>query len=110
MAVDFDIIGKRIKQKRKQIGITQEQLAEKIDVTVGYVSQCERGISKINLEKLSEVADVFKCDISYFVSGSTVGCENYLIEEYVEKFSKLTPLQKRNVIGFIDVMLGKDIK
>lgn len=106
MAVDFNLIGTRIKNKRRQAGLTQEQLAEKLDVTVGYVSQCERGISKINLEKLSEVADVLGCDISCFVSGSVITGEEYLTEEFVKKYKQLSPRAKKQIIGFIDVILN----
>lgn len=106
MAVDFKLIGERIKKKRKQTGLTQEQLAEKIDVTVGYVSQCERGISKINLEKLSEISDALKCDLSYFVSGSTINGENYLVDELIQKYSLLTPKQKKQILKFINIILN----
>lgn len=106
MSVDFRLIGERIKIKRLEKKLTQEQLAEKLDVTVGYISQCERGISKINLEKLSEVAYLLSCDIGYFVTGSSVECGEYLKEAYVEKYEKLTPTQKKQIIGFIDVMLN----
>lgn len=106
MAIDFKLIGERIKNRRKEIGLTQEQLAEKLDVTVGYISQCERGISKINLEKLSEISDILSCDIGYFVVGSSIGCERYLIEEYTNKYEQLTPKQKKQIVGFIDIMLN----
>ena len=46
MSVDYRSIGGRIKQRRRATGMTQEQLAERLFVTVGYVSQLERGISK----------------------------------------------------------------
>lgn len=105
MAIDFKLIGERIKEKRKLSDMTQEQLAEKLNVTVGYVSQCERGISKINLEKLSEVADILQCDIAYFVSGSTLCSENYLTQEYKQKYAKLSAKQKRQIIKFIDIIL-----
>lgn len=39
MAVDYKLIGQRIKEHRKQKKMTQEVLAEKSDVTVGYISQ-----------------------------------------------------------------------
>lgn len=106
MAVDFKLIGERIKKKRKQMCLTQEQLAEKLDVTVGYVSQCERGISKINLEKLSEISEILNCDLSYFVTGSTIDGGNYLNEELIEKYNLLTPKQKNEILGFIDVILN----
>ena len=106
MSVDFRLIGERIKIKRREKNLTQEQLAEKIDVTVGYISQCERGISKINLEKLSEIACILNCDIGYLVSGSSIESEEYLKQVYIEKYEKLTPTQKQQIIGFIDILSG----
>ena len=38
MTIDYKIIGKRIKERRKRNDLTQEQLAERADVTVGYIS------------------------------------------------------------------------
>ena len=38
-------IGKRIKQRREQIGLTQEQFAEKLGVAPNYISTIERGAS-----------------------------------------------------------------
>ncbi len=104
MSVDYIMIGKRIKNARKAAKLTQEQLAEKINVTVGYVSQCERGISHMNLEKLSEVADVLECDLSLFVSGTSTKNNDYLHEELVRKFQKLNVKEKRYIIEFIDIM------
>ena len=43
MSIDYKIIGKRIKERRKICQITQETLAEKLGVSVGYISQIERG-------------------------------------------------------------------
>jgi len=104
MAVDYIMIGKRIKEKRKQAGLTQEQLSEKIGVTVGYVSQCERGISKINLEKLSEIADILGADLSYFVTGSTPDGDLYLKDEFCSKYEKLSSLQKKQILGIMDIL------
>lgn len=105
MSVDYAAIGKRIKEIRKLKRVTQEQLSEKINVTVGYVSQCERGISHMNLEKLSEVADVLECDLSFLVSGTSTKSPEYLNTELLEKFQKLNTREKKLLIGFIDVML-----
>ena len=47
MSIDYKLIGSRIKSERIRQKITQEKLAESLDVSVGYVSQLERGITKI---------------------------------------------------------------
>ncbi len=81
MAVDYKLIGERIKSKRKERKITQEKLAELLDVSVGYVSQLERGITKINLERLSEIADLLDTDIAVFLSGTSYYSPNYLLND-----------------------------
>ena len=43
MNVDYFAIGQRIKQVRRDRGMTQERLAEALSVSVGYISQIERG-------------------------------------------------------------------
>ena len=54
-------MGDRIKETRKNRGLTQENLAEQLDVSVEYVSQIERGIKMPSMQifvKLVEVLDV----------------------------------------------------
>lgn len=105
MTVDYRLIGSRIKFKRKQAKMTQEKLAEELDVTVGYVSQLERGITKISLSTLAMISTTLKCDMAFFVTGAATEEPAYLQSELMQKYSKLTLKQKRYVIGFIDVML-----
>ena len=51
MNVDYKLIGERIQKTRKSKGMTQDVLAEKLGVSIGYVSQVERGITKISLHR-----------------------------------------------------------
>ncbi len=69
MVIDYKIIGKRIKNARKEINMTQEVLAEKADVSVGYISQIERGICKVNLDTLAIIANILNCDVSFLIDG-----------------------------------------
>ncbi|RRJ67455.1 XRE family transcriptional regulator [Paenibacillus oralis] len=49
------IIGKRIKQLRKEQGLTQEQLAEKAGVNASYIGTVERGVRNISIETLEKI-------------------------------------------------------
>lgn len=80
--VDYALIGARIKAKRKEKGITQEVLAEKLSVSVGYISQLERGTTKINLEALAKIAAVTDCEIADFVSGASSQSSLYAQAEF----------------------------
>jgi len=55
MALDYNIIGERLKEARVNKKYTQENLAEKLDVSVAFLSKIERGKSHINLKRLSQL-------------------------------------------------------
>lgn len=105
MSVDYKLIGGRIKTKRKAAGKTQEQLAEKLSVSVGYVSQLERGVTKISLDTLSEICAILNCDMSFFITGTATGENAYLQDELIDKYSTLTQTQKKTILDFIDVLI-----
>lgn len=63
-------IGKRIKQARERLGLTQDELAEKTGLTTNYISTLERGASFPRCEKLiillnglETSADAIFCDV-----------------------------------------------
>ena len=105
MSVDYASIGKRIQTKRKSQQKTQESLAEAISVTVGYISQIERGITKVNLETMSNIAEILECDITEFLSGSTKNTESYLSDDMNLIFKKLNATNKKNLLEISEVLL-----
>jgi len=54
--MDYKEIGKMIQNIRKSRNLTQEDLAEKIDSSAGYVSNIETGHKKVGINKLLEIA------------------------------------------------------
>ena len=52
--------GNRLKQLRKYRGLTQEQLAERLDLSVEMVSFMERGIHAPSFETLGRLSEVLK--------------------------------------------------
>lgn len=104
MRIDYKLIGGRIKAERKSKGYTQERLAEKLDVSVGYISQVERGITKISLDLLGAIAAILHCDLSLLVTGASVQNQDYLAMEIQEIYEQLTPQSKSLVIGFLHLL------
>lgn len=62
-------IGKRISTLRRQHGITQELLAEKLNITIKHISSVERGISSLSLDKMIEASKLLDCTLDYLVLG-----------------------------------------
>ncbi len=105
MAIDYELIGSRIKVARKRKDMTQEMLAERLDVSVGYVSQVERGITKISLDLLASISDILECDIAEFVCASSTTSENYLSREITQNYDKLSNKERKLVDGIIKLIL-----
>lgn len=64
-------IGKRILELRKKQNITQEQLAEKLNVTRQTISNWELGETSPNSEQLIELADIFEVSIDELLGHKT---------------------------------------
>lgn len=58
-------VGKRIKQRRVELGLTQEQFADKLGVTVNYISTIERGASFPRYEKLVMILNALQTSADY---------------------------------------------
>jgi DNA-binding XRE family transcriptional regulator len=56
--------GRRVQGFREQNGLTQEQLAEKIDRTVDTVGNIERGATSTQIETAASIARVFRVEIA----------------------------------------------
>ncbi|MBQ8399028.1 MAG: helix-turn-helix transcriptional regulator [Clostridia bacterium] len=105
MNVDYKLIGKRIKEERKKKGFTQENLAEKLDVTVGYISQVERGITKISLDLLASISSVLGVDPALLITETAVHQDRYMEGEFFQNYSLLSAKEKQLVAGFIELIL-----
>ncbi len=106
MAIDFKLIGNRIKEKRKKLGKTQNDLAADLYVSSGYISQIERGIAKVNLETLSEIADILECDIADFVSMSNIHSNDSLKENLSLLYSKLNIEERQLLLELLSTYLN----
>lgn len=54
-------VGQKIKRLRVKKGLTQEELAERTDLSKGYISQIERDLSSPSLETLFDLLEVLGC-------------------------------------------------
>lgn len=107
MNIDYHLIGSRIKEKRKLQGYTQERLAERLDVTVGYISQIERGITKISLDLLAAISVILHCNVAELISEAATESEHYLTKELAEKLDRLSAKDKKLVRDFVELLLNR---
>ena len=63
-------MGNRIADARKRKKLTQEVLAEKLDLSVKHISAVERGKSSLSLPKLVELCEILDVSLDYLVTGT----------------------------------------
>ncbi|MDC9823524.1 cupin domain-containing protein [Devosia sp. ZB163] len=61
-------LGSRLKDRRKALGKTQQQVADEANLTIGFISQIERGISTPSLASLYNLAKALETSVDQFVS------------------------------------------
>ncbi len=82
--LDYKSIGRRIAFYRKKAGISQGVLAEKLDISDGYVSQIECGSAKVSLARLDEISDILNVDIAYLLSDKVIDSSSVVNTEVYE--------------------------
>ncbi len=66
--LNFVVIGKQIKNRRRAMGVTQEQLANYLDVNPSHISNIETGRARPSLVALINIAIYLKCSVDTFIS------------------------------------------
>lgn len=62
-------IGARISALRRKNSLTQMQLAEDLDISTKHLSEVERGLARLSMEKLLVLCNIFSVDLDYLVRG-----------------------------------------
>ncbi|HEY8573458.1 helix-turn-helix transcriptional regulator [Phenylobacterium sp.] len=62
-------VGLRIRMRRKELGVSQEKLAESIGLTFQQVQKYERASNRVSASKLWEMARALNTSVAYFYEG-----------------------------------------
>lgn len=107
MALDFNIIGQRLKEARNKKNITQQELAEIIDVSVPFLSKVERGKNHINLKRLSEICSILGVSEGYILNGASNCSKIYLDSEFSDILKKCSP-EKQKLIYKVAKLIAEE--
>ena len=87
-------MGARISVRRKELNLTQEALAEKMDVSVQMISNLELGKKAIRPENLIKVCDALGVSADYILRGS---CSEGETHDFMKVFGTL-PYEKQMLL------------
>ena len=106
MATDYSVIGERIKRARKAKNMTQEKLAEKIDVSIAFLSRIERGSSQINLKRLGQICEILDITEGEILNGTTSKSPKYLDTDFSQLLKTCSSEKQRLIYDVAKVIAG----
>lgn len=105
--IDYAAVGKRIAAIRKKQHMTQEQLAERTELSIVYISHIENSRSIPSLETLVKLCGVLDVTPDELLLGTRQDMENYLLSDIQQKLLQCSPRERRLVDRFIDLLLSE---
>lgn len=98
-------IGKRIREKRLEKSWSQEELAERMNLSITYIGMIERGEKFPRLETFIKMANILEASADELLVDVIQQGYKLRMSRYAEKVSKLDEKEKQKLYGIIDVFL-----
>lgn len=89
--VSTKTIGEKVKFRRQDIGMSQEGLAEILELSYQQVQRYENGRNKISVERIQEIADALSVPVMYFF-------EKDYSQPLPEPISNYTPSEEEKIL------------
>ena len=62
-------VGKRVRHRRWMVGMTQQQLAEKVGIKFQQIQKYETGMNRVSASRLWDISEALSVPVSYFFEG-----------------------------------------
>lgn len=102
MKVDYRDLGARIRKRREELKISQEELADLVGLSTQHISNVENAKTRIGLEKLVSIANVLECSVDELLCGSLrVGSREIYHDEIASIIEDFTDTEMRVLPEFL---------
>ena len=103
---DLSGIGKRIQNRRKQLMITQEQLADMMNVSIQMVSNLERGNKAIRIDNLINLSQILDISTDYILTGKETVDD---IGALTARIAQLPDKDRKMIEMLVEYCLGENM-
>lgn len=102
--VDLAEIGRRIQLRRKQQGLTQEQLADRMNVSIQMISNLERGNKAIRIDNLINLSQILDVSTDYILTGKETQDDFHALTARIEA---LSPANRKMIEMLVDYCISE---
>ncbi len=93
--IEVIVLHTRIRKAREDMGYTREQFAEKLDVSVSYMAEVERGRTGISVKMLIKICDLLGLSADYILFGTNRENDTMILDKIHRIDDKYIPLLNR---------------
>lgn len=93
-------LGSRIRKERQNRGITQEQLAEKVDISINFMSLIENG-RNMSVETLVKISEALGVSVDYLLSDTIQLQSDAISEQIIQNLMTLSDEEKIYFLNMI---------
>lgn len=104
--MDYKALGEKIKKERQRLRLTQEKLAEKINISESFMGHIERGERKLSIETLVSLAQELNISIDYLLLDSIKPEPTALLNEISTMLANKKPEQQKSFIALVRVLVN----
>mgnify|MGYP002673348317 CR=1 FL=1 len=91
--MDYYAIGQRIRKYRKAKGLSQEQLAEIVDISTTHMSHIETGNTKLSLQVFADLAEALQVNVDSLLTDVNEASKQRVYQEIADILDRCTPVQ-----------------
>jgi len=103
--LDFVTIGKKIKKRRKAVGMTQDAVADILEVNASHISNIEGGRANPSLTALVNIANILECSVDCFLDGEyTYERDKNLDNEIADRLRLYDDEKKTRLLKMMDLL------
>ena len=99
-------LGKRIKEARNKLKLTQDALAEKANISNVYLGEIERGTKIPSVPVLVDLAQALNVSADYLLLDSLNSANTIINNEITDKLDKLTPKQRKTALDILNAYIN----
>ena len=105
LKMDNRQIGHRIKEIRESRGYTQEQLAEKLNLSVQHISVIERGVKSPRLDTFIKIANILEINADYLLKDVLQVSSQLTSNELYDMLGQVPEKEKRRILEVVRVLI-----
>ena len=98
-------VGRRIKECRERLGLTQEQVAEQLDVSINYISTIERGTTFPRYERMIRLLNILQTSADAIFCDVLTHSSAYRASILSEQIGELPAKEQKRILDVVELLI-----